>query len=368
IDVSVKLADGNSLGNHDLNKVRFDQLRNQGRIEFITFHQNYSYEDFIVGLKPDAEFEQLRFKSYKGIFYEIARRARENYFASKESRSIEKDFDSAFNEIVQPLTEGKEVEIKMRSGISYSIYDVTSASILFRKKTGSTNHTLSIDTLKDLVDGNRNSPVGLEPYYTPLVHLIKEKKIQSNEAGIEARQNYVLIIDEINRANISRVFGELITLLEDDKRIGEQNELRVTLPNGEKDFGVPPNLYILGTMNTADKSIALVDIALRRRFEFIGFYPDYLLPELDPASVALLQYINKTIYSKKKSADYLIGHAYFLSNIAIDAVIKNKVIPLLMEYFSGKTDIVSEIFAGSDWKVTYNVDTYSWDIKNSIEE
>lgn len=365
IDKAVEIVTGNK-SNHASNKVTFDSLRAAGQIEFITFHQNYSYEDFIVGLKPDAEFEQLRFKPFKGIFYEMAKRARENYFASKESRSIEKDFDTAFNEIVQPLAEGKEVEIKMKSGISFWIYDLTTASILFRKSNGSTIHTLSIDSLKDLVDGARKTPVGLEPYYNPLVALIKEKKIQSKDVRIEMRKNFVLIIDEINRANISRVFGELITLLEDDKRIGEPNELRITLPNGEKDFGVPPNLFLIGTMNTADKSIALVDIALRRRFEFIGYYPDYELPELEASKVALLQHINKIIYNKKKSADFLIGHAYFLNNSSIEGVIRNKVIPLLMEYFSGKSDIISEIFSGSNWKVSYDEEKYSWDIQNIL--
>lgn len=364
IDLAVKIADGYSLDTHSRNKSRFDQLKKEGRIEFITFHQNYSYEDFVVGLKPDVEFEQLRFKPHKGVFYEIARKAKDNYLASLESRSIAKDFEAVFNEIIQPTTEGKDVEIKMKSGISFWIYDTTSTSILFRKKDGSTIHTLSIDTLKDLVYNRRQMPSGLEPYYAPLIALIKEKQVQSNDTPIEAQKNYVLVIDEINRANISRVFGELITLLEDDKRMGEPNELRVTLPNKEEDFSIPPNLYIIGTMNTADKSIALVDIALRRRFEFIGYYPDYTIPELDAEKADLLKQINKIIYKKKNSADYLIGHAYFLNNTTIETIIEKKVIPLLLEYFSGKTDIVSDVFAETTWSVKYNEETYSWIIQN----
>ena len=168
------------------------------------------------------------------------------------------------------------------------------------------------------------------------------------------------MIDEINRANISKVFGELITLLEDDKRLGADNELKISLPNGEKDFGVPPNLFIIGTMNTADKSIALIDVALRRRFEFIGKYPEYKDLNLDETS--LLQKINATIYEKKKSADYLIGHAYFMKKLSIENVLRSKVVPLLMEYFSGKTDIVSSIFEGSGWIVSYDSTLHNWKI------
>jgi 5-methylcytosine-specific restriction protein B len=168
----------------------------------------------------------------------------------------------------------------------------------------------------------------------------------------------VLVIDEINRANISKVFGELITLLEEDKRIGAKNELRVSLANGEKDFGVPPNVYLIGTMNTADKSIALIDVALRRRFEFLGYFPDY--SKLVESDGSILKHINKEIYSRKKSADYLIGHAYFMEGRKTAQVIRNKVIPLLMEYFSGKTEVVEEIFTNGGWNVRYDIEKYDW--------
>ena len=151
----------------------------------------------------------------------------------------------------------------------------------------------------------------------------------------------MLVIDEINRANISRVFGELITLLEDDKRLGGDNALTVRLPSGEE-FAVPPNLYLLGTMNTADKSIALVDVALRRRFEFLGRYPNYEL--LDAAVRPVVEKLNEQIYEAKKSADFFIGHAYFLGKTAagLPDVLNKKVVPLLLEYFSGRTDFVEK--------------------------
>lgn len=131
------------------------------------------------------------------------------------------------------------------------------------------------------------------------------------------------------------------------------------MPNGEKDFGVPPNLYILATMNTADKSIALVDVALRRRFEFIGLYPDPTRVS-DSATSDFLTTLNRNIYAKRKSPDYLIGHAYFMGSQPIEKVVVNKVIPLLLEYFSGKTDIVSTMFSGTGWDAVFNEDTYSW--------
>ncbi|MFV0590985.1 MAG: McrB family protein [Draconibacterium sp.] len=185
-------------------------------------------------------------------------------------------------------------------------------------------------------------------------------KFQSSVVKKEPLKNFVLVIDEINRANISKVFGELITLLEDDKRLGEENELKITLPNGEKEFGVPPNLYLIGTMNTADKSIALVDIALRRRFEFIGYYPLY--EGYDINAIELLKQINDAIFNEKKSADYLIGHAYFMNGKSIQSILLNKVIPLLMEYFSGKTEIVSRIFNDTIYNVNYDIVNYSWNI------
>jgi hypothetical protein len=367
IDKAVEIITGKNR-THTENKIIFDDLKKTGQVEFVTFHQNYSYEDFIVGLKPDLESEELKFRPHKGIFYMLNKSARDNYIASKESRSIERDFDNVFNEIMQPLSVGREIEIKMKSGISYWIYDLTPSSILFRKQNGSTIHTLSIYSLKELVERARTkTPTGLESYYIPLVGLIQEKQKSDTNKGIETLKKYVLIIDEINRANISKVFGEMITLLEDDKRLGEPNELKITLPNKEKDFGIAPNLYIVGTMNTADKSIALVDIALRRRFEFIGYYPRYDIPDLNDSAINLLKHINKSVYKKKNSADYLIGHAYFLNKLPIEGILRNKVIPLLMEYFSGKTEIVSEIFAGSDWKVNYKEENYSWDIEKATK-
>jgi 5-methylcytosine-specific restriction protein B len=158
--------------------------------------------------------------------------------------------------------------------------------------------------------------------------------------------NYVLIIDEINRGDISSIFGEIFTLIEDKKRLGENEEMTINLPYSKDEKGnpeklkVPKNLYILATMNTVDKSIALIDIALRRRFEFIECMPDYTLPELQKEIKNvklsnLLKSINDRI-TVLKNEHYQIGHSYFLDINSIEELIevfKTKVIPLLQEYF-----------------------------------
>jgi len=158
------------------------------------------------------------------------------------------------------------------------------------------------------------------------------KKI-ADKAMADKNNNYVIIIDEINRGNISKIFGELITLIEEDKRWGECNQLSVMLPSGQE-FAVPNNLYILGTMNSADKSIALIDTALRRRFEFIEIAPDASLVK-DEVLRKVLTQLNLYLREQFQSSDLLIGHAYFIGKAEEDLrdVMNKNIIPLLYEYF-----------------------------------
>jgi 5-methylcytosine-specific restriction endonuclease McrBC GTP-binding regulatory subunit McrB len=156
----------------------------------------------------------------------------------------------------------------------------------------------------------------------------------------EASQKFVLIIDEINRGNVSQIFGELISLIEDDKRLGAREALEATLPYSKEKFGVPQNLYIIGTMNTADRSVEALDTALRRRFSFEEMSPDatqltdYVIGDFQMADI--LTAINTRI-EKLLDRDHQIGHSYLMVKDldTLKTVFRNKIIPLLQEYFFG---------------------------------
>jgi len=161
------------------------------------------------------------------------------------------------------------------------------------------------------------------------------------EANEDKENNYYLVIDEINRGNISKIFGELITLLEEDKR----DKLEVTLPYSKKPFKIPSNLYIIGTMNSTDKSIALIDIALRRRFTFLKMKPNAELIEYDKAKGLFIE-LNEYIKNSHLGEDYQIGHSYFMGikdNDDLDFVWEYKIKPLLEEYFYGDNDNLQEV-------------------------
>lgn len=155
----------------------------------------------------------------------------------------------------------------------------------------------------------------------------------AKKAAVDPEKDYVIIIDEINRGNISKIFGELITLIEEDKRYGEKNCIFAKLPYGD-DFAVPNNLYIVGTMNSADKSISLIDAALRRRFIFIEKSPNIdLISDADLKEV--LKKLNEYLYNTKKTTDLLIGHSYFIGKAKADipSIMNKSIVPLLYEYF-----------------------------------
>ena len=183
---------------------------------------------------------------------------------------------------------------------------------------------------EDFIQGLRPVPANGGMDFVPVDGVFKH---MADTAKWHPEDNYVIIIDEINRANISKVFGELITLIEDDKRWGEVNALQVTLPSGHS-FKIPNNLYILGTMNSADKSISLIDTALRRRFEFIEVTPNASLIA-DPVLRSVLEKLNASLVKELDSTDLLVGHAYFIGKTEDDLcnIFNRSIIPLLYEYF-----------------------------------
>ena len=216
---------------HEDAKKRFNELQKSGRVEFVTFHQSYAYEDFIEGIRPVLDGQELRYELRDGIFKRMAGRAREN-----------------------------------------------------------------------------------------------------------PDQRYVLIIDEINRGNLARIFGELITLIEPSKRTGRDDAASTTLPYSNKPFSVPANLYVVGTMNTADRGIALLDTALRRRFDFVERMPDATKLSEDVEDVncqALLRAINERIV-ELLDRERQIGHTYLMGVATLDDLadaFRKRVVPLLQEYF-----------------------------------
>ncbi len=228
------LAEIEREGREDV-KGRFDELKEQGQIEMVTFHQNFAYEDFIEGIRPVLS------------------------------------------------DENKNVEYELSAGV-------------FKR-------------IADRADKNED-------------------------------QNYVLIIDEINRGNIAKIFGELITLIEPSKRLGGEDEATVTLSYSKKLFGIPDNLYLIGTMNTADRSIALLDTALRRRFEFVEMMPnsnhECISENVEGVNCQeLLATMNDRIRFLF-DREHQIGHTYFINVDSVDDLekaFKTKIIPLLQEYF-----------------------------------
>ena len=318
---------------------RYNELALANQIHFTTFHQSMSYEDFIEGIKPETIDNRVTYEVKDGIFKKISTLAIDNI----ELQTISDfNFEESFKKLKQEWEESEngEVEIKMKSS-SFFITKIKERNIEFRKASGGYGHELVNKTLKDLAYNNRIMDSGLAVYYYPLI--TKLKSYNAVKKKIEL-QKFVLIIDEINRGNVSSVFGELITLLEEDKRKGNKEEIEVVLPYSQDKFSVPNNLYIVGTMNTADRSVESLDTALRRRFSFVEMpsKPEKLRGvNLEDAEeidlVQLLDKINQRI-ELLIDKDHQIGHSFFINLKDLNGLrtaFKNKIIPLLEEYFFG---------------------------------
>jgi 5-methylcytosine-specific restriction enzyme B len=370
-------------------KKRFDEYMAKGQIVFTTFHQSLSYEDFIEGIKPVepiSEEEELTYAVLDGIFKRLCTEATFSFIQNNSNIETEKvlDFSSEYDRFVDYINEkfskGEVTELETRSGGNVFIESISSKNNIWVKHfDGSRNYTVSKKRLSKLSQAfpdlnevtNINDQFRTEiggsnssAYWAVLNAIrnqpaedkeVKSKQISSKEYSyddkkeinesirnddfkIDNPKRYVLIIDEINRGNVSQIFGELISLIEEDKRIGEDESLKAILPYSKESFGVPNNVYIIGTMNTADRSVEALDTALRRRFTFIPKMPEEykLIPTDDGIDLSkLLVTINSRLRILKDN-DHTIGHAWLWNISSLEQLqfaFENKILPLLQEYF-----------------------------------
>ena len=336
--INPKLVQRDKDGNvekYDTLKNKFDELKQQGQIEFVTFHQSYSYEEFVEGIKPDLESNELKYKLEDGIFKKICNSAKIN---------IEGDFEKIYSQFIEEIDENHEFKTQ-KGSFKIRVNDNDGLTI----RTGDNFEKETCGTItKEQIKNQTFTSIGRKQKLEAITKYLKEKYGLTFSASNTVKP-HILIIDEINRGDVSKIFGELITLIEEDKRIGKEHQMTVTLPYSREPFGVPNNLYIIGTMNTADRSIALLDTALRRRFDFEEMIPKpELLRGKDIEGVDLEQLLTK-INDRIKNEydrDHQIGHSYLMSvkdKEDLERAYKNRILPLLNEYFYNDINTVAKI-------------------------
>lgn len=328
-------------------KVRFDELLKSGQVAFTTFHQNYSYEDFMEGLKAESESGQIAYTIEDGIFKQICDRADPHRHSGGLEEAIADLKEKCSEDVITLNTAtGKAFALSYRDGRTFRCMPEAS--------TADRDLPANIDHVRKMVRDETPENLYCGSYVKAIAKYLRDNYSIEQEDAVAplSAVPHVLIIDEINRGNIAKIFGELITLLEPGKRKGQAEELTAILPYSKEPFSVPANLHVIGTMNTADTSLAKVDIALRRRFEFIEMMPkisvleDLLVEGVDIGK--LLEVINQRI-ELLYDRDHTIGHSYFMglssgSSITDLAVIFEKqIIPLLEEYFFDDWSLIHRV-------------------------
>ena len=386
--MAVEIINGKKARTREEINKEYEELIKAGQIVFTTFHQSLSYEDFIEGIKPETIDGNVTYEVKDGIFKQLCSRAIEQ--KPKNSDIEIYDFDKGWNDLIAEVEQNLLSDSMLLLPIltqDKGVY-VTEITDNGNLKIKPKNSRLDIDYIvsynrakklqgvfPDLsvvknIDKEFRSVIGgsnSSAYWAVLNYINNKIKENNKEIDFEETKNHVLIIDEINRGNVSAIFGELITLLEEDKRKGNPEHTEVKLPYSGKEFSVPNNVYIIGTMNTADRSVEALDTALRRRFSFVEMQPNpEILSEVENVDLSkLLETINKRI-EVLIDKDHQIGHSYFIGiqNIVdLQRTFKDKIIPLLEEYFYGDFGKIGLVLGGEFIKSVENEITFPKNFK-----
>jgi 5-methylcytosine-specific restriction protein B len=338
VDRAVAILDPEFLvqsdGDREGLKERFDELVEEGLIRFVTFHQSFSYEEFIEGLRAEATEEgAVRYVVRDGIL---------KSFCTSHSQpfKVGEQFSSGY--VVSRCTQ-EILWLDKPNGSQLPFpWEVLDELAEIVKRGQITIQDIRDKKVFDLVPESRLEKFLVNGYNNIIPVLVERLLERSSHSRNNILQKKVLIIDEINRGNISKILGETITLIEPSKRLGAKEALTTILPYSKSRFGVPIGLHIIGTMNTADRSLASIDMALRRRFVFEEVEPQTTqLEGIEIAGVDLAQLLS--VLNARIEAlldrDHRLGHTYFLNLQASDEIdqlkelFSRRIVPLLKEYF-----------------------------------
>lgn len=345
--------------------LRYEELQKEGRIGFVTFHQSMDYEDFVEGIKPKTENGTVSYEVEDGIFKRICVEGQRH--PNKEShKSIStQEFNDKYGDIDRAIDSFKkdipEEGLYVQSARSSSKFLIINKNDHLFAKVKGKEYSLNEKSIKtnkyDYAHHSYEPAVGKYIYEHYSMPISQNIDIDTDfEDRLQDNHNYVLIIDEINRGNVSKIFGELITLLEADKRIEGDHPIRVTLPYSKESFGVPSNLYIIGTMNTTDRSVGNIDYAVRRRFAFATLKAKRELVEQNSIleAATLFDAVESFIKKHKIDMDFedlMVGHSYFFAKDEYELELKwqYEILPLLNEYI--KDGIINAKPINSDMTV-----------------